>query len=40
MKLRLTKEKTEKSTGMRTQQAWMAYRLLLLLLLMMMITTT
>jgi len=41
MKRRLTKEKMEKLTGMRTEQAWMAYSLqLLLLLLMLMITTT
>jgi len=42
MKRRLTKEKMEKLTGTRTEQAWMAYSLLLLLLLllMMMMTTT
>jgi hypothetical protein len=44
MKRGWTKEKMEKSIGMRTEQGWMAYTLLLLLLLllmmMMMITTT
>jgi hypothetical protein len=34
MKRRLTKKKMEKTTGMRKEQAWMAYTFSLLLLLL------
>jgi uncharacterized protein (UPF0333 family) len=40
MKRRLTKENMEKSTAMRTDQAWMAYTLLLLMVVMVMMMTT